>query len=215
MSTGASQGEARRPTKPKRPGRPRDPAVRRAILAAAEALIREKGYAAFSIEAAAALAGVAKQSIYRRWPSRADLLLDLYLGEEAEAGAGSGAAGGDFRARIRDYVMFSLDRLFDPSRAALLRGLAIEAQSDPEVRAVILARITAPRLESGRRLLAEGIAQGQVRPDLDSDVALRFLFGAIWFDLLFAGPAIQRGLEQRILAQFIALIRYPSAEADG
>jgi AcrR family transcriptional regulator len=212
MSTRASPGEATGPTKPKRPGRPRDPAVRRAILAAAEALIRERGYAAFSIEGAAALAGVAKQSIYRRWPSRADLLLDLYLGEEAEAGT---IPGGDFRDRIRDYVMFSLDRLFDPSRAALLRGLAMEAQSDPAVRAVILSRITAPRLESGRRLLAEGMAQGQVRPDLDSDMALRFLFGAIWFDLLFAGPAIQRGLEQRILAQFIALIRHPAREGDG
>jgi AcrR family transcriptional regulator len=212
MSTRASPCEAAGPTKPKRPGRPRNPAVRRAILAAAEALIRERGYAAFSIEGAAALAGVAKQSIYRRWPSRADLLLDLYLGEEAEAGT---VPGGDFWDRIRDYVMFSLDRLFDPSRAALLRGLAIEAQSDPQVRAVILARITAPRLDSGRRLLAEGMAQGQVRPDLDSDMALRFLFGAIWFDLLFAGPAIQRGLEQRILAQFIALIRHPAREGEG
>jgi AcrR family transcriptional regulator len=212
MSTRASQAEATRATKPKRPGRPRDPAVRRAILAAAAALIGERGYAAFSIEAAAALAGVAKQSIYRRWPSRADLLLDLYLGEEAEAGT---IPGGAFWDRIRDYVMFSLDRLFDPSRAALLRGLAIEAQSDAAVRAVILSRITTPRLESGRRLLAEGMASGQVRPDLDSDMALRFLFGAIWFDLLFAGPAIRRGLEQRILAQFIALIRHPAREADG
>ena len=47
-----------------RAGRPRDENVHRAILEAARNLIRDDGYASFSIEGVAARAGVAKQSIY-------------------------------------------------------------------------------------------------------------------------------------------------------
>ena len=62
-----------------RAGRPRDENVHRAILDAARDLIRVEGYASFSIEGVASRAGVAKQSIYRRWSSKGALLIDLYM----------------------------------------------------------------------------------------------------------------------------------------
>ena len=62
-----------------RAGRPRDENVHRAILEAARELIRVEGYASFSIEGVASRAGVAKQSIYRRWSSKGALLIDLYM----------------------------------------------------------------------------------------------------------------------------------------
>jgi len=57
-------------------GRPRDETARRALLDAAYELVVERGYAAVSMDAIAAKAGSGKQTIYRWWPGKADLVLD-------------------------------------------------------------------------------------------------------------------------------------------
>ena len=59
-------------------GAQRNPDSEEAILAAAEAILIEEGFAAFSIEAVARRAKAGKPTIYRWWPSKAALLLDVY-----------------------------------------------------------------------------------------------------------------------------------------
>src|SRR5215831_11164328 len=75
-----SAGTERRPGRPSgpaaRPGRPRSPAADEAILDATVDLLAEQGFLGLSIEAVAARAGVAKTTIYRRWPTKDDLLMD-------------------------------------------------------------------------------------------------------------------------------------------
>jgi AcrR family transcriptional regulator len=61
---------------PPRPGRKRSEESRLAILAAAFELIAEVGYAGLTIEGIAARSGTGKQTIYRWWPSKADVLMD-------------------------------------------------------------------------------------------------------------------------------------------
>src|SRR5215831_18236881 len=61
------------------PGRPRSEQARRAVLEAARTLFDEQGYAAATIEAIAARSGVAKTTIYRSWPSRAAVLVDVLV----------------------------------------------------------------------------------------------------------------------------------------
>jgi len=73
--------EKRRPgrsdrTAGRRPGRPRREDVDAAILDATIDELEEHGYAAVNIEAVAARAGVAKRTVYRRWPSKDDLMFD-------------------------------------------------------------------------------------------------------------------------------------------
>ena len=58
-------------------GRPRDARADEEIRSAALSLIRESGYRAVSIAAIAKKAGVARQSVYNRWPTKADLVLSL------------------------------------------------------------------------------------------------------------------------------------------
>ena len=59
-------------------GARRNPESAEAILEAAEAVLLESGYAGFSIEAVARKARAGKPTIYRWWPSKAALLLDVY-----------------------------------------------------------------------------------------------------------------------------------------
>ena len=61
------------------PGRPRSEQAERAILAAALELMSEHSVASVSIEAIAARAGVAKTTVYRRWPGKDELLLDALI----------------------------------------------------------------------------------------------------------------------------------------
>lgn len=63
-----------------RVGRPRNLAVDIAILQAARALLEEVGCGAFTMEGVATRAGVGKQALYRRWPSKGDLLIAYFIG---------------------------------------------------------------------------------------------------------------------------------------
>ncbi|WP_082070013.1 TetR/AcrR family transcriptional regulator [Bradyrhizobium sp. LTSP885] len=188
---------------PGRAGRPRDPAMQRQILEAAKALVGESGCAALTIEGVAAKAGVSKQSVYRRWSSRGDLLVDLYLGSVAEEPEGWHGLG--FKAAFTDYVQWSVRRLFDPKRATILRGLAMEAQADPAIRQVLMARIVEPRLARGRELLRRAANAGDIRKELDIETALDFVFGSVWFGLLITGSPINRRWQDRVLREFFIL----------
>jgi AcrR family transcriptional regulator len=188
---------------PSRAGRPRDPAVQRQILEAAEALVGENGCAAITIEGVAARAGVSKQSVYRRWSSRGDLLVDIYLGSVTEEPEGWHDLG--FKAAFTDYVQWSVRRLYDPKRAKILRGLAMEAQADPAIRRVLMARIVEPRLARGRELLRRAADAGEIRKGLDIGMALDFVFGSVWFSLLITGSPIDRAWQDRVLREFFIL----------
>ena len=188
---------------PGRAGRPRDPAMQRQILEAAQALVGENGCAALTIEGVAARAGVSKQSVYRRWSSRGDLLVDLYLGSVTEEPEASHDLG--FKAAFTDYIQWSVRRLFDPKRAAILRGLAMEAQADPAIRRVLMARIVEPRLARGRELLRRAAEAGEIRGDLDVETALDFIFGSVWFRLLITGAPINRPWQNKALREFFIL----------
>src|SRR5580692_4014518 len=67
-----------------RRGRPRSEQADRAILQAAAELLAERGLHGMSIEEVASRAGVAKATVYRRWPSRGALALDAFLAEFTE-----------------------------------------------------------------------------------------------------------------------------------
>ncbi|POR51908.1 TetR/AcrR family transcriptional regulator [Bosea psychrotolerans] len=186
-----------------RAGRPRDPAVQRQILEAAYEIVREGGYAALSMEGVAGRAGVSKQSVYRRWSSRGDLLVDLYMGTAEQQDAPP--EGQTFKARFESYLQWSVHRLFDPSRANMLRALATEGQADPAVRQALLSRIVEPRLALGRDIILRGQQTGEVRADLDVDIALDFLFGSVWFSLLVTGRPLNEAWQERSLSAFFLL----------
>lgn len=65
------------PSVPRRRGRPQDPAVGAAIRSAVLRVLEEVGYRGLTMDAVAAAAGVSKASIYRRWPSKAELLMSV------------------------------------------------------------------------------------------------------------------------------------------
>jgi AcrR family transcriptional regulator len=181
---------------PARAGRPRDENVNRAILDAGRDLIREHGYNAFSIEAVAARAGVAKQSIYRRWSSKGSLLVDLYMdGLESPVALVSR----NFKDDLFAVLLQTTKRIDDTAFANILKGLMVEAQTDPEMRKLVQLRIVEPRRDAMRRVFERGKQSGELAEDLDIEMFLDFAFGAVWFNLLLAEGRLPKKFADRVI----------------
>src|SRR5438874_11732549 len=110
----------------RRPGRPRSEATRMAIEAAALAELKERGYASLTIEGIAARAGAGKQTIYRWWQSKADVVLDAML--ELAAARIKIPDTGNLQDDLRSFLS---DTFRQRGQRPVLAGLMAHAQLDP------------------------------------------------------------------------------------
>ena len=170
-----------------RRGRPRSERARRAILDAAAELLLLRGLGAVSMDAVAERAGVSKATIYRWWPSKEMLALDALLDWAAATAPprDTGSLRGDVLALLRPWVREIRHRPFGPVIAALLN----EAQSDPKFADAYRTRFVEPRRDAMRAVFARAAERGEVPADLDVEVALDLLYGAVYHRLLDAGLA--------------------------
>ncbi len=175
---------------------------RRAIYDAALALVAEVGYPKTTIEGIAARAGVGKQTIYRWWSSKADVLLEAFLdlGEQAneQAAAAAAAVGreqpeedalpdtGDLAADLKFVLRATVDELLDPKFEAPYRALAAEGVADEKVGTEFVARLLEPGLQLYVQRLRAAQEAGDVRPGIDPRIALE----------LFVAPLAQRWLQR-------------------
>ena len=167
------------------PGRPRSEVANRAILDAARDLLIEEGFTRLRLEHVAARAGVGKATIYRRWPSKEALTLDLVLGL---AGphldiTDVGETRAEFRAAARNPLEAITGTAWGPVIRTMLSQIAANPNIGDRFRAVVVAR---RRAEIGR-LIERGIQRGDLRPDADASIATELLVGPIYFRLIFGG----------------------------
>ncbi len=165
-----------------RRGRPRSEKARHAILDAAAELLMLRGVNAVSMDAVAERAGVSKATIYRWWPSKEMLALDALLGWAAAAAPprDTGSLRGDVLALLRPWVREIGRRPFGRMIAAFVS----EAQSDPTFAEAYRARFVEPRRDAMRAVFARAAARGEVPPNLDVEVALDLIYGAVYHRLL-------------------------------
>ncbi|WP_314224081.1 TetR/AcrR family transcriptional regulator [Streptomyces zaehneri] len=167
---------------------------RRAIYDAALALVAETGYARTTIEGIAARAGVGKQTIYRWWGSKADVLLEAFLDLSEQAARDAGASAqepyvipdtGDLAADIKAVLRATVDQLTDPRFEAPSRALAAEGVVNEQVGREFTAKLMEPSIRLYVDRLRAAQEAGQVRADLDPRIALEF----------FISPLAQRWLQ--------------------
>jgi AcrR family transcriptional regulator len=169
-------------------GRPRDEAVRRALLDAAYALVVKHGYAKVSMDAIAAQAGAGKQTIYRWWSGKAELVLDA-LEDWAET---------EINIVEPESVAAFLRKVCEGASHAgpVLRSLMAEAQFDQELRQRLKARLIEPRREALRRCLAHAGIKPRHRDGL-----VLAIYGALWYRLFLDEP-----LDAAFVAQMTTLV---------
>jgi AcrR family transcriptional regulator len=172
------------PAKPQ--GRPRSAHRHQAILQTALELVLAVGFRAVSVEAIAARAGVAKTTIYRRWPNKAAVVMDAFM-ERFGAGTQFPRA-----AKVTDSIrrqMRTMAQAFSSRDGAVVKALLAEAQFDPELATAFRDRWTLPRRQMALAVLHDAVRQGELRPDIDPEATIDLLYAPMYYRLqMGTGP---------------------------
>src|SRR6476659_371212 len=137
------------------------PSARGRLLEFAGDILRRDGYTGLTMERVAAESGVAKTTLYRHWPTKAALCMDLYLDEAGRElrDPGTGDVAADLAAIVSAVVRLQTRTVAGPAFV----GLIAEAQINPASRAAFLAEFAQRRREITRRVLRRAIERKQVR----------------------------------------------------
>ncbi|MBW8820798.1 MAG: TetR/AcrR family transcriptional regulator [Streptomyces sp.] len=165
---------------------------RRAIYGAALDLVAEVGYPRTTIEGIAARAGVGKQTIYRWWSSKAEVLMEAFLDLSEQAAREAGPEEtytipdtGDLAADLKAVLRLTVDQLKDPRFEAPSRALAAEGVVNEQVGRAFMAKLLEPSLQLYVYRVRAAQEAGQVRPEIDPRIALE----------LWVSPLAQRWLQ--------------------
>ena len=163
-------------------GRPRSPEADQAILGTTLELLAEEGLRGLSIEHVAARSGVAKTTIYRRYPSKKELVAAALgtLAMSAPSGPETGEAEGDFLALVRARTAEATESKWN----LLVPRLVIDATGEPELYAVVRRVLVDPERELVGGILRQGIERGDLPADLDVELATDVLIGVLVYRVL-------------------------------
>lgn len=138
-----------RPTTPVRPpGRPRS-SLDAAVFAATLATVHEVGYAHATVDRIAAAAGVAKTTVYRRWPSKGALITACLV----DAFGPVPLAGETAAQQLAGAIRWAADRIAEPGIGAAFAGVFTDAVNDPALRGILSLQLQRPYLVALREAL--------------------------------------------------------------
>lgn len=162
--------------------------ARLSVLEAADDLLVERGYAQLTIEGIAARAGVAKQTIYRWWQSKTDVLMDAFTTDAREAlrPPDTGELVTDLRLHLRGLAIF----LTENDAGAVFRALHGEAQHDTVLAARLRDEHLTRQRVRNREPLERAVARGELPAGLDLDLLVDTLVGPIYYRVLVTGDPV-------------------------
>jgi len=173
-----------------RRGRPRSEAVHLAILRATLSLLLESGYSAVSMDKVAALAGVATQTVYRRWPSKGPLVAEAVMHAYEQSDFTLPDTGDTF-ADLRTWMRMLAEVGSTAENAALIRSLVAAAAEDLHDRDTLSAQLTGRFHDAVAERLRSGVSAGQIREDAAINAAADALIGATLYHLLSVTSSAQ------------------------
>ncbi|HEV7850007.1 MAG TPA: TetR/AcrR family transcriptional regulator [Mycobacterium sp.] len=164
-----------------RPGRPRSEESRAAVLRATSELLNEVGLRAMTTEEIATRSGASKATIYKWWPNKYAVAIDAFLSEMmAESrDPDTGSAHDDLRA-----VMRGLTHFYTGQSGRVYAQLVGEAQTDPLVQQELRANLVESRRDLFRTIWDRGVARGELRTDIDREVAIDLVVGPALYRLM-------------------------------
>jgi AcrR family transcriptional regulator len=191
VSESASEAEAQ----PRRRGRPRRAAARRTIMEATLALLAEGGFQAATIDAIAERAGVGRNTIYRRWPAKEDLLADALHELTADLDVHEAE---DLYSLLLEWIRDFARTFADPLFGRILPAVLGELQRNPAFARVYAERVVQPRHRALVDLLTRARERGELRPDADVEHVADLLAGPPFIRLLPLGlpPLTERYAEE-------------------
>jgi AcrR family transcriptional regulator len=166
------------------PGRPRDARADSAIIEATLQTLATSGFTGLSMEAVAARAKVGKATLYRRWSTKDSLVADALatLVETAEP-VDTGSLRDDLVAWLNTVRRHNLQSV----SGRIMPRLLAEKDAHPELFEAYRKRVMEPFRAQLDKVLARGIASGQLPADLDLDLVTDVLVGPVVYRQLTSG----------------------------
>ena len=189
---------------PKTPrGRPRSERRHKAILQAAIDLVHERGFRGVSVESLAAKTGVAKTTIYRRWPNKAAVVMDAFMQRLLWTQfPNTKKATDSIRLQMR-----SMAKAFRAKDGAVVKALIAEAGFDVELANAIRDRWTVPRRKLALAVLQRAVSQGELRSDIDLEATIDLLYAPMYYRLQRGTPPLSDEYIDEIFDQVMEGLR--------
>jgi AcrR family transcriptional regulator len=190
-------------------GRPRREEARRRVLKIALNQVFDIGFRAVTVESIAAEAAVAKTTIYRHWPNKAAVVMDAFLMEMEPVTLfpPHEQAIESIRLQMRSQI-----RQFRGKFGILLSALIGEAQVDKEMHEALQIRWYLPRRLKFKEVLKMAVKQGDLRNDLDLEVAIDMIYAPVYHRLLFGHAPLTDSFMDLLLEELRAGISPSGSE---
>lgn len=177
-------------------GRPRDASRDAALRTAAMEVLAEVGYRALTMDAVAARARAGKATIYRRWESKLDLVIDTctQLVQRNIPEPDSGSVEGD----LREFLSAFASLLSGPVGKAA-QALVGELPHEPELAAAFRASFLLPQRDMLRRIIERGIQRGEIRTEAPLDTVVELAGAGLIYRLMISGEPLDTRFVERLL----------------
>jgi AcrR family transcriptional regulator len=186
--------------------------ARLAVLQAADDLLVERGFAGVTVEGIAARAGVAKQTIYRWWSSKTDILFDAFVVDADEHFTAPDR--GNLREDLRDHLSQLADFLSSTDSGAVFRALAGQAQHDPAIAARFHTDVVIRQRDRDRMPFLRARERHQLASDADIELAIDELTGPVYYRVLITRQPVPVAFTDRLVNDYLARTD-PSAHLRG
>ena len=192
----------------RRPGG-RTARVRAAAIAATLAELAETGYAALTLESVARRAGVHKTTLYRRWGTREELVLEAMLERAGEHI--SVPETGSLRKDLLELARTAAANAATPEVAAMARAVAAQSPHDSAL-AAANHRFWDERLALDAAIVERAIERGEVAAGTEPRTVIESVLGPIHLRLLLTGEPVDRAFLQAIVDTVVDGVRGSSPE---
>lgn len=181
------------------------------VLRAALKELSLKGYAGLSVEEVALVAGVNKTTIYRRWPTRCDLVRAamLSVAEEAEEFPDTGSLRNDLLMLVRSQGAFARS-----PRGHSLARVRLAQTAEPDL-APILKETSMPSLKHAQRVIERAVDRGELRPGADAAFLHDALLGAVFQRVLFTNQLLDDTFNNKLVDLVLGGLLGPDRDQDS
>ncbi|MEO6088391.1 MAG: TetR/AcrR family transcriptional regulator [Umezawaea sp.] len=196
LATPAFSEESRSPQR----GRPRDASRDDALRQAALEVMAEVGYRALTMDAVAARARAGKATIYRRWESKLDLVIDTctQLASRNLAAPDTGSLAEDLREFLNSFAAF----LSGPIGKAA-QALVGELPHEPELAAAFRETFLISQRDVLRGILERAFERGEIRPHAPLGMTVELAGAALIYRLMLTGDPLDQQFVNKVVDQVL------------
>lgn len=204
-------------TQPARPGRKRDHSRDADILEAAVDVLAEVGFDGMTIDMVAARAKAGKATVYRRWTSKSDLVIDAVacmkqVDYSPAALPDTGTLRGDLIAMIKPHSIAD-----GAKKTRVMAGIVSLVSKEPELAKAAHAAIMEPRATANRLLIQRAIERGEITSEVDLDTVTLIVPAMIAYRVLMLHQPVDReflvSLIDKVLLPAVGLADQPAGSS--